>query len=647
MHNLQQRVAELETALLSLSQRLESAPGTTESGNDTVKALQRPRSPELVAIAGPAPGAPLDHAPVLSLFDNVILSRRPDISEMQDPQGTRPPCLETKNGNTNPKLETIRQALLSLFPSQERQEAILSTSHSWWTAWQDMFPQIFGLESFSHVIQFIADLKASGNVQKIAKALLCLFVILQEGTVGVDIGHDMNAEHDTQQALSIIDEVILADDELAGTIDAVECMILRARYETNNGRVRRAWLAFRRGISFAQLLGLHKRQAGSENNANLSIRRESLWKILYTSDRLLSLLLGLPYGSSEIHSNVGRDSELSAKGIKEQNNQEQYLFRLATVVGHIVDRNQQLPSNNMLPLTFKIESEMMELAASMPDEWWKSGLEYDATANHMYSRFITQFWHYQARTLLHLPFMLKATTDRLFEYSKIATLESTREMLARYHAVRPAPWFSSLVCKVIDFQAFTGAMILVLNLMDHYRKIEAIHHREAEQDQGLITLTTNILRRASVEAETEVSTQAAHVLELFGNIKGMALPVEGLADKCTTKLVIPYFGTVVIGPGTGLRDHARARGLEVSAQPQQLPTPSDGSVDGSTPEPASFSSSSTAPMTPFGSHYNENTGEMNISGNLFTDLNFDLDQDWGWFWDNIDIPSVDLQGTTT
>lgn len=648
--DLQQRVAELETALLSISQKLESTPKTIES-NGTTKTLQQPRSDTIpstpVASPGSNPDALLEHAPVLSLFDNAILSRRPDDSTRKDSHDTRLLRSEVKDGS-NSKLDNIRRALLSFFPSQQRQEAILNTSYTWWSSWQVLYPQVFGLESVSNVVQFVADLKASGSVQKVAKALLCLLIILQEGNVSLNTRYDIaDAADQTRQALSIIDDMVLADDQVAGTIDGVECMILRAKYETNSGRIRRAWLSFRRGISFAQLLGLHKRLVSLGSNTSQSLRRESLWEALYTGDRLLSLQLGLPYGTSEIHSDIGRDSELSAKGIQVPNTGKHYLFRLASIAGHIIDRNQQLPSNNMLPLTFKIEAEMMELAASMPSNWWDSWLQYGAVANQTYSQLLPQFWHHQARTLLHLPFMLKATTDRRFEYSKKTTLESAREMIARYRVIRPVQGFGSLVCKLIDFQAFTAAMILVINLLDHYRRNELFDHSEAENDQDLIIVTTDILRRASVETDGNVATQAARALEIFSKVKEMSCSVGKSVGEFTTRMVIPYFGTVVIGPGTSFRDQTQAQKPEAMPQPQQLPTPSENSLDGPTPESAPAGNSSMAPTMPFDFSYGEDMHSLGMNGDVFADVNFDVDQDWSWFWNNIDIPSVDLQRTVS
>lgn len=626
-------MAELETALLSISQKLET-PVTAHAGAKNAQdPIRLPSTPVASPVSTPA--TLMKHAPVLSLFDNSILSRRPDEDSGVD-------------SHSNPKFDHTRGTLLSLFPPRETVESILRDSHVWWAGWQEIYPQIFGLEPSSNPIQYVVDSMESGSVQRIAKVLLCLLVITEERPVSLRTNHNTAIPAgQTTRALEVIDEMIISDDELAGTIDGLECMILQSKHESDNGRIRRSWLIFRRAISFAQVLGLQKQTGNSENNTNESIRRESIWKALYTADRFLSLILGLPYGPAEIHSNVGRDSESSAKGIEVQDNNEHYTFRLATIVGHIVDRNQQLPSNNMLPLTFKIEAEMMELSASMTKSWWEYGL--CNQNDQVYSQLLPQFWHHQARTLLHLPFMLKATTDRRYEYNKIATLESAREMIARYRIIRPVQGFASLVCKMIDFQIFTAAMILVLNLLDHYRKDNTKDHSEADNDQDLILVTTDILQRASKETHGSVATQAARALEMFGQVKAMSsmsCPCRELGEDCATKIVIPYFGTVVIGPGTSFVEQAQTQ-KETPHHPQQLPTPSEQSLAGSTPKYTASHNSVITPTVPFDLINGIDTRGMGVDGNAFADVNFDLDQDWSWFWNNIDVPSMDLQGMGT
>ena len=662
--DLQQRVAELEEALLSLTQQLGSTPRTVEPDSSAAKALQQLRVDSLpfTPVTSPETDAevPLKHAPILSLFDNAILGARLDDGVRESSDGAILIGSETIN-NTKSKLLNIRRRLLALFPSQQWQNRVLSNSYLWWACWVEVYPQIFGVGVNFSAVQFVADLRSSDSVQKIAKGLLCLVAILQENPQEDNTSGGLMSRF--SEIMHTIDELVLGDDELAGTVDGVECFILRAKYELNCGRIRKSWLTQRRAISLAELAGIPKRPANPMTDMSQSIRRESLWKFLYLSDRYLSLLLGLPYGPTEIHSDWGNNGGAYAQGTNNLDFKEHYASRLASIMGHIIDRNQQLPSNNMLPLTFKIEGELTELAASMADDWWKTDFELGPTGKQIYCQLLPQFWHHQARAFLHLPFMLKATTDRRFEYNKTATLESARAMIACYRVVRPALGFGSLICKMVDFLAFTGAMILVLNLLDHHGKSDVSDHSETDRDQELILITTSLLQRASVETNGLVVTQAAKALEMFSDIKGLFSPLRKMESPCTAKIVIPFFGTVVFGPGTSFSNSKKEQHLQQPSQqkqqpeamllpPRQMPTPSDQSQDCATPPEETMLASNIntlmEPVMPFDFGSGENAKELGANGDdVLADVNFDLDQEWSWFWNNIDIPSMEWQGTVT
>ena len=97
---------------------------------------------------------------------------------------------------------------------------------------------------------------------------------------------------------------------------------------------------------------------------------------------------------------------------------------MAHIAGDVLDRNLcPSPDGNYMD-TIKIEANIMDLAASMPPDWWRP--EFFAGEDRtmqMYERQLPQFWHHQVRTLLHLPFMLKASQDRRFEYNRYVFAE--------------------------------------------------------------------------------------------------------------------------------------------------------------------------------------------------------------------------------
>ena len=621
-------MTELEAALLSIASKLgttSNTPSTDQTDTDAAKTLTSlraelapPTPAESSSVSSPA--CRLENAPVLSLFDNSILSRHQD-EESTDDQASDP-LPNAKNASDQfSKIESTRRTLLSLFPTQKTLDAIRDASLSWWQASQGMFPFLLGPQPGHGAQEFIADLRASGNVQALAKALLFVCIGLQEAPPGSELCLEPSVTAASLSAhyLGVIYDLVISDEELVGTIDGIECLFLYYKHDVNDGRMRRAWVNIRRALSFAQLLGLHTHSRNGRPPANpASLRGDSLWKALYQSDRFLSLLLGLPYAVSELPS--------AASGQK--TGDENYLFRLCHIIGHIIDRNQEPPNNNTLPFTVKIESELTDLAESMPSDWWESESA-NLVTERLYGSLMPQFWHHQARTLLHLPFMLKAATDRRYEYSRIATLESAREMLQRYLRFRPDMGFGSQICKVIDFQVFTAAMVLVLNLLSTSTSSPARDQEEAAMDEKLIEKTHDLLHRASLETDAGVTNQAARALKNFCKARRDPCP----PGRTSMRIVIPYFGAVVFGPGKNLTNQAYLKCPYAENQPAQLPTPDMEQIDSVIQDPSDFQNLwATMPSDLNLSGYQLQQPEA--SGDGFANVNVDLDQDWSWFWNN-------------
>ncbi|KAL8794932.1 MAG: hypothetical protein Q9195_002514 [Heterodermia aff. obscurata] len=570
------------------------------------------------------------------MFNNDVLSRReaePDSRSTQhnDSGGDHASRRDQKTAK-------ICQTLLSLFPQPELEDQLLKSSY-WWHPWHQMFPMMFGIdENTTSFREFVLEAKASRNVQRVAKALLCLLLTLQESK-GFDeylqdhgmttyslTNSDSQCGRKIEKSLKVINKLVLADDELAGTIDGIECLSLLSKHDSNQGRIRRAWICTRRGLFFSQLLGLHRR---SKTYApEVAQRRESLWKAVYQADRFMSLILGLPYGSATHH------CEMDMKAKPTGSN---YAFRMAHIAGDVLDRNlSPSPDGNYME-TIKIESSIMDLANSMPPDWWRYELvDGEDTTMQMYERLLPQFWHHQVRTLLHLPFMLKAGQDRRYEYNRIAALESAREMIARYQVVRPVQGYQSLICKVIDFQVFTAAMVLILNLFDCSAPNSKHNEEEDDRDWDLLTSTNEILQHASKATGGVVASQAARALGMFVQSRNVQCAYK---PESSFKVVIPCFGTVSFGLG---KDFARQRATtqtpSVFSQSAGLPTPSD-SYTGSTDDSLQ---SKSDPFVSFDSYLAQMPFDFNLNGETnqqlglsdtyaFTDVNLDVDQDWAWY----------------
>ena len=56
--------------------------------------------------------------------------------------------------------------------------------------------------------------------------------------------------------MSAVADSITSDDDISGSIEGLECLLLQELFYIYTGNLRRAWLSIRRGLAFAQLLNL-------------------------------------------------------------------------------------------------------------------------------------------------------------------------------------------------------------------------------------------------------------------------------------------------------------------------------------------------------------------------------------------------------
>ncbi|TKA44522.1 hypothetical protein B0A49_12462, partial [Cryomyces minteri] len=265
--NLRERVAQLEALVTRL---LDKDPGRSDSQEKgAAEALSHMRSidgtrgrsgsgtcagafpptPSSYTVATPAEEFP-EHAPLLSMFNNDVLSR----TDTRDSQCTADELsivtpgsdLSRHGSNTqqaNPKNARICRELLSLLPTREALFKIIERTGGWWAFMRQQYPGICGDDADITFQHFYARAARQGSPAVIGCLLLCMAMSSHEHA-------DVYLQH--------VDALVTSDDAYAGTLDGIVCMILQGKCYGNMGQPRKSWLVFRRGIMFAQLMGLHR-----------------------------------------------------------------------------------------------------------------------------------------------------------------------------------------------------------------------------------------------------------------------------------------------------------------------------------------------------------------------------------------------------
>ncbi|KAK5462485.1 hypothetical protein LTS15_002197 [Exophiala xenobiotica] len=601
-HSLRERVSQLEGLVKQVLHRLPDRGGNTSSTDaspETDKSQVDAQAAEVLKSlksslrqvdADPEesillPGGLRDGAPALTLFDNAVIERK-------DSQ----PVVSREQYNKN---KTLLAALNKLLPPPHDLEIILESSHEWWTIWRKMFPEITDSrcetikESVSHSLR-------SEKPAELAKIMLCIAIGIHQlpGTFDWSRLHIREEPADLMERyIATVNKLITSDDEIAATIDGLECMMLEAKYQINMGRPRRAWLLFHRAIAFAQLLGLHKLPARADKTSRDYQRSYAIWAHLILGDRFLSTFLGLPYSLADqfvapfIPGN-GPCPVQASEG-------ELYVTKMIPVITKINDRNQSVVQMGY-SATLRLDQELEELHSAQDPSWWSLGKFPGVAVDDHFDRLQAQFYHHQARLLLHMPFMLRSSADKRYQYSHAAALDAAREMIKIYEALRNNPAVGPFICKLVDFQAFTAAMLLLLNLCGYSQHQRGSNSQppDLEQDQkdsDLIDKTIALLKDAAKEGGGVVAAQSAQALEM------LAVTRQGCADAAskadcgeTCQVSIPYFGTISIGMGKQYIPIKPGTYVQRTAG-SNITVPVGGVANTGLPTPPSITSSSTQP----------------------------------------------------
>jgi len=314
-----------------------------------------------------------------------------------------------------------------------------------------------------------------------------------------------------------------------------------------------------------------------------------------------------------------------------------------------------------------LDQEMNAYAAKLPPVWQNiPAFSESIDSIEWQGKVLSMMCFHQTRVYLHMPFMLKSTTNSGYEYCRDACLGGSRELLRLYHMLR-APGTPVYACKVVDFVGFTASVLIVPGLLGYGRTV-GHDPEEDELDWGLIDKTAEILKLASSEKGGKVAEQSYQALEQLAQVRNFDC-VGPDCDGGSTKIAIPFFGTISVQRGKSFKQ------LAAKPSPQSQPPSLSSSTAPTTPcfgESLSLNNTASSssfqdnsfiaydgfymPPTPFDANQqpkstcggNAMTTSWPVaSGFLWDNVgNMDIDQDWGWCMNDLDLQQTQPQVQT-
>jgi hypothetical protein len=138
------------------------------------------------------------------------------------------------------KTERAKQALIAMLPPYEQLTKLLNTNSDWWQTWRRKCSGTSGAEQT--LPQFAAQALTTGNVGALGTVVLSVGICLSDDNADVD------------RYIEAVDRWVLSDDEYAASLEGMECFILKSKWYADVGQPRRAWIAYRKALMYAQLM---------------------------------------------------------------------------------------------------------------------------------------------------------------------------------------------------------------------------------------------------------------------------------------------------------------------------------------------------------------------------------------------------------
>lgn len=350
---------------------------------------------------------------------------------------------------------------------------------------------------------------ATAHPVLLARHMLLLAVFFQSQ----DIKDLTEADQATMERLmDLATSKVTKSDRFLGSIECLECLLIESVYHGNIGSLRRSWLAIRRAMSVAQLMGLdraHDRTQHEVLGARTHYDPRTIWFRIVEYDRFFCLMLGLPQGSLD-------RSMVSTAALAN----DTLLGRMervhSVVASRILERNEAPPGAHDPTLTRDLDVELQKAARQLPSKWWLvPDLRTSANPQAQFwdtRRLFAQVLHYNLLNQLHLPYMLRSsstTPNAKHEYSLITCVNASRETLSRFIALRS---FDDVAynCRTIDFMALMAAMTLLLAHLDsHGSETENLLAHQYHSDRAMIEQVKDGMEELNRISSDALSAQIA------------------------------------------------------------------------------------------------------------------------------------------
>lgn len=370
----------------------------------------------------------------------------------------------------------------------------------------------------------------------VARTLLHLAICINSLPPEFDqsrLTHLWSLDATMQNYVSTVTSLITSSDELMLTLHGLETLLLLALFHMNSANLRHSWLIVRRGLNLAHLMGFHRiiTQPDLDPPVPVVSNAKMIWRSFVDLDRYLGLHLRLPFAADDYPLPDDADLHLAHRS------------KINALSRQIADLDREVSPQayaTALALDEKLESTMREV----PKDFWDvPNIPSTARSPESFAaleRLMVQMWHFEMKVFIHLPYLLRASEDSRYEFSKVTALQASRNILMRWFALRNAS-ITQACCRFAEIGVFIAAVTLTLDIVIELGTKEK---SEVQKTKGtdfamICRLIGEMEKLAKASSREKIAARSAIVLK---KILSSLDPSRQPAGKA--RLTIPFFGTI-------------------------------------------------------------------------------------------------------
>ncbi|KAJ6113515.1 Fungal specific transcription factor [Penicillium sp. IBT 18751x] len=472
---------------------------------------------------------PVENSPLMLLFKGASLLDREN-----GPESLTPPPL---SASTSSGLLQLRDCLVSLLPSTQDLDHILEATEKYWPIWP---PYYYGEPETADVLgpgkrqlarQLVLNVAASSvEPGLIARSALWVALCVQQTPRSVLSTVNLAyTQHDlVDMYIRLAKSLLELDAERGGTIDGIESMNMLYKLYINMGRPRNAWYWCRQAITMAVSCGLPGKADA------LDMRTTYAWSTAWQMERFMALMLGLPTSVSANHPGTSSNSP-SAPSIS------RIMWSTALICEKAINRDQAPYTAVNYATTVQIDQVLEEAYGLFSDEHWMP-LAPNMPFYDCWNQQAIKIIFFTTLKLVHMPYMLKSVGESKFLHSWDRAMEGARGAAKAYSDFKTWPGAGDDLCELMDFQAFSAAMVLIIGHLISPARATPL---TKEQDWALVRDVSLCLRRTVAIMDCAVAAQSARILDIIDAARHGAY----IADD-DYAVDVPYFGRIRINKKT-------------------------------------------------------------------------------------------------